>query len=193
MLRMPLTGKIVAPICVVWILAVAAFDWWQSNLIKLLTIPVSVAFLFSWIAGIVCIFACWRHWHIRALIPLAICIATVGITGTISPWLMNAGFTRVMPRYVALVQQMEAGQIVVSDTPTRLVLSGKDADLAYVVWADRATNRILTVEFFVGGGFLVKHWGYLYRSSGENPPPEWWVKNDWMGRRLNDKWFYIFD
>ena len=156
---MPLIGKIVAPICVVWFLAIAAFDWWQSNLIKLLTMPVSAAYWGSWIAGIVCIFVCWRRWHIRALIPLAICVATVGVTRMVSPRLMDAGFARVMPRYAALVQQMEAGQIVVSNTPTRVVLSAKDADLAYAVWANKTTNRILTVTFFVGGSFPVKHWG----------------------------------
>jgi hypothetical protein len=106
---------------------------------------------------------------------------------------MDAGFVRIMPRYATVVQQMETGQIVVLNTPTRVVLSGKEAELAYAVWADKATNGTLTVTFFVGGGFPVKHWGYLYRSSGENPPEEWWIKSYWMGRRLNDKWFYIFD
>ncbi len=190
---MPLIGKIVAPICVVWFLAVAAFAWWQSNLIKLLTMPVTAAYFGSWIASIVCIFVCWRRWHVRALIPLAICIATAAVTRMVSPRLEDAGFVRVMPRYAALVQQMEAGQIVVSNTPTRVALSAKDADLAYAVWADKTTNGILTVTFFVGGSFPVKHWGYLYCSSGEDPSPEWWIKNEWMGRRLNDKWFYIFD
>ena len=105
---------------------------------------------------------------------------------------MEVGFTRVMPRYAALVQKMEAGQIVVSNTPTRVVLSAKDADLAYAVWAAKSTNGILTVTFVVGGSFPVKHWGYLYCSSGE-VPPGWWEDNDWMGMPLHDKWFYIFD
>ena len=120
-------------------------------------------------------------------------MTTMVVTRTVSPRLMDAGFARVMPRYTALIQQMESGQIVVSNTPTRVVLSGPDAELAYVVLADRTTNGILTVTFFVGGSFPVKHWGYLYRSSGEDPPDDWWIKNDWIGRRLNNKWFYIFD
>ena len=191
--HMPVLGKIVASVCLIWFLAVAAFDWWQSNLIKILTMPLSAAYLYSWIASIVCVFACWRRWHIRALVPLAICIATAIVSRTVSHPLMEAGFARILPRYATLVQQMETGQIVVSNTPTRVVLSGKEAELAYAVWADKATNGILTVTFFVGGGFPVKHWGYLYRSSGENPPQAWWIESDWMGRRLNDKWFYIFD
>ncbi|MEI9865475.1 MAG: hypothetical protein WDN00_13190 [Limisphaerales bacterium] len=190
---MPPTGKIVAAICIVWFLGIAAFDWWQSNLIKLLTMPVSVAYFGAWIASIVCVFIGWRRWRFRAFIPVAVCMATLVVTNSVSPRLMDAGFARVMPRYTALIQQMDGGQMVVSNISTRVVLSGLDAELAYVVWADRETNGVLTATFFVGGGFPVKHWGYLYRSSGENPPRDWWIKNDWMGRRLNDKWFYIFD
>jgi hypothetical protein len=189
---MPLIANIVAAICVAWFLATAAFDWWQTNLIKLFMLPEFVAYLGSWIASIVCIFVCWRRWHVRALIPLAVCIATAGIIRTVSPRLEQAGFERVKPRYAALVQQMEASQIVVSNTPTRVDLSAKDADLAYGVWAEKTTNGVLTVTFFVGG-ILDYHWGYLYCSSGEAPPREWWIKNDWSGRRLTDKWFYIFD
>ena len=190
---MPPIGKIVTPICALLVLAVFAFDWCQFNVIKLLTTPVSVAYFGAWIASIVCVFAGWRHWHFRAFIPVAICMATMVVTRSVSPRLMSAGFARVMPRYTALIQQMESGQIVVSNTPTRVVLSGPNAGLASVVWADRTTSGILTVTFFVGGSFPVKHWGYLYRSSGEDPPNDWWIKNAWMGRRLNDKWFYIFD
>jgi hypothetical protein len=172
----------------------AAFDWWQSNLIKIaLTLPATAAYSVSWVASIVCVFARWRRWRFRAFIPLALCIITAIVPGMISHRLMDAGFVRIMPRYSALVQQMETGQIVVSNTPTRVVLSANDVGLAYLVWADKTTNGVLTVTFFVGGGFPNEHWGYLYRSSGENPPQEWWIENDWMGRRLNDKWFYIFD
>src|ERR1022692_4699660 len=101
---MPLIGKIVAPICVVWFLAVAAFHWWQTNLIKLLTMPVSAAYMGAWIASIVCIFVCWRRWRFRAFIPLALCIATAEVTGIVSHRLMDAGFVHIMPRYAALVQ-----------------------------------------------------------------------------------------
>ena len=158
----------------------------------MLSMPVNAAYMGAWIASIVCTFFCWRRWRFRALIPLAVCIATDVVTRTVSHPLLEAGFERVMPRYTEIIQQMEVGQILVANTPKRVVLSGKQAELAYAVWADKATNGILTVTFIVGGGFPVKHWVYLYRSSGENPPEAWWIENEWMGRRLSDKWFYIF-
>jgi hypothetical protein len=190
---MPAAGKIIIPICVAWILAVIAFDWWQTNVIKLAIMPVSAAYLISCLASFFGVFCWWRQWRFRSLVPMGICFATMILARTFSPSLMDAGFARVLPRYTAVVQEIESGQIVVSNAPTRVTLPASDATLAYTVWADRSTNGDLTVTFFVGGSFPVKHWGYLYRSSGQNPPPDWWIKNDWMGRRLADKWFYIFD
>lgn len=190
---MPPNGKIVAVVCTVWVIAGAAFDLWQRNAIKLLMLPLNLAYFGLCLGSVVCVFTYFRRWRIRAFIPLAFCIGAALITGTTSPWLMKAGFSRIMPRYAAVVQQIEAGQIVVSNTPVQVALKSNDAELSYAVWADRATNGILSVTFYVGGSFPVKHWGYLYRSPGDDPQPEWWRKNGWMGTRLNNNWFYIFD
>ena len=73
-------------------------------------------------------------------------------------------FQRSLPRYESIIHQIESGAIPVSGELRHI--SQVEGNWAYAVLAQRGTNGVLTVEFLTGGGFPVKHCGYLYSSSG---------------------------
>jgi hypothetical protein len=60
-----------------------------------------------------------------------------------------------------------------------------------------ADSEPVTIEFFWGGGFPVRHRAYLYRSSGSPLTPSNTSGTQscrWSGvRRLNEHWFSLHD
>ncbi|MEI7730465.1 MAG: hypothetical protein WCO56_12890 [Verrucomicrobiota bacterium] len=157
----------------------------------LLTIPANIAYAAALITSFVWAFVRWRRFRFWSFIPLAICLTAEFLNGIITPRLLVAGFERVAPRYATIIQRIEAGDIAVQTEPMRLNLLPAEAELASATWAEKGTNGVLTVTFFVGGSFPVRHWGYLYSSSGEIKPgsraDEIWPKR----KKLRDKWFWI--
>jgi hypothetical protein len=94
---------------------------------------------------------------------------------------------RRLPRYQAIVDRIQQGEIVVSEDPTSLTI---DKDLANVGFARRTTTGILRVEFFWGGAFPVKHTAYIYTSTGGSSDGAW---NRWRYRALGGNWFAASD
>jgi len=75
-----------------------------------------------------------------------------------------------------------------------MTLPEADRDLAYGVHRHEH-DGIVTIEFFYGGGFPVKHSVYLHRSAGaveRNEPLE--MRCRWAHvKRLNERWYYVGD
>lgn len=135
----------------------------------------------------------WRQLRLLAVIPLLLwfgsCLATTAV-GTAS---RRAQFERELPRYQALVERIQAGSRLDSGKVASVSLSEAERDLGYNVLAERDTNGVLTVEILTGGGFPLKHSGYLYNSSGRIIPGSFFDSRWPFKTEVKPKWFRISD
>ena len=100
----------------------------------------------------------------------------------------NFLFARSLWRYQNIVDQTKSGAIKLQND--RIELPSQDRDLAYRVWVDKKKN-VWTITFLVGGGFPVKHRGYIYKSDDK------WTNADWRNwssyKRRAPYWFEASD
>jgi hypothetical protein len=182
-----------ATMCLFQLVWLAVYAWYQTDWLMLLSIPVNIGYVIIWVGSLMCVFIRWKHSRFFAFLPLAICLTTDYFGSVISPRLMIAGFESILPRYAAVVDRVERGNVAFPKAEEHVDLSAGNEGLGYVVWADKSSNGVLTVTFIVGGSFPVKHWGYLYSSSGEIIPGSNEDRNWPKRRKLRDKWFWIAD
>jgi hypothetical protein len=83
--------------------------------------------------------------------------------------------------------------VLVSGEVISVPLVGAERDLGYGVLAERDPNGVLTVELLTGGGFPVKHSGYLYTSSGSVRPGSFFDERWPFKTEMKAKWFRISD
>jgi len=73
----------------------------------------------------------------------------------------------------------------------KIQMTAKLRSAAYAVHAWKDEHGVLTVVFFVGGGFPVKHLAYLYRADGRISPE---IERDWLRiREKEPKWYVVSD
>ena len=99
---------------------------------------------------------------------------------------------RQFPRYVALVERIQADNTLASGIVS-VPFSEAERDLGYNLLAERNTNGVLTVELLTGGGFPVKHSGYLYTSSGSIQLGSFFDSRWPLRTEVKPKWFRISD
>jgi hypothetical protein len=187
-------GKIVVMVAVTWFIVFTAFAGIKRSIVlQLLCIPVTLCFLVAVVASIVCFFWEWRQRRWLSLLPFGVCVASVVLSVAMVRTISHALFVWSLPSYEAVVQQMESGSIPVSTEMARIPQAESQARLAYTVLAWKDTNGVLTVTFITGGGFPVKHSGYLYRSSGVIEPGSL-ADSLWPHRQeKRPKWFSVSD
>jgi len=192
-LRFAFRLLVVLALCGAWAGADLAFGSAQTPERQFLSMLGLLAWLLAFLIGILCWRRDWRQVRYCALIAPLLCLGScAGVTG-IGTAVRRSQFERQLPRYQALVDQMEAGSIPVSLSSRAIALPESDRDLAYGVLAQKDTNGLVTVEFMTGCGFPVIHSGYLYVSSGAVQPgsvfdSRWPVKTP-----IKQKWFRISD
>jgi len=138
----------------------------------------------------VLIFTRWRQERWRSFIPVGACALAVVLAPEVGGLIREFIFQRSLPHYEAIIRQMEAGSIPVTSELRRIPQA--EGSLAYAVLAQR-TNDVLSVEFLTGGGFPVKHSGYLYCSSGAIERGSL-IDRRWRKKReVRPSWFRISD
>jgi hypothetical protein len=142
------------------------------------------------IAGAVRGVARWKEERWRCLIPWA----AVGLAMVLAPeagiWIRNRRFLQVLPHYESILREMDSGRIPVTSELGRI--PGAEGPFAEAVLAQR-TQDGLHVEFLSGGGFPLKHHGYLYLSTGLIEPKSP-VGKRWPNRyELRPRWYRISD
>jgi hypothetical protein len=187
-------GKFVVTVSVMWFALFTVYAAHRRSItLQLLGIPVTLCFLAAGVISIVCAFSEWRQRRWLSLLPFAVCVLSVVISGAVVRTIRHAIFARSLPSYEAVVQQMVSGSIRVSTNLSPIPQAAPLAHLAYAVLAQKDTNGVLMVEFLTEGGFPVKHSGYLYISSGVVEPgsvaySRWPIRHEERPR-----WFYISD
>lgn len=147
------------------------------------------------IASPILIISWWRAHRWRSLLPLlaamlslVLSIPAASAGGAVREWL----FRSRLPKYEEVVGLIAAGTINV-DQDLRLVeLPAKYSELAAATLAEQDSSGTITIEFIIGGGFPVKHTGYLYRSHGTLE--DWRHSGRWpKAKQLSDHWYAISD
>lgn len=166
----------------------------------LLSQLISVAALFVLLLALpVAGFHAWRHRAsglVRATTPFVACLVAVPMGLSIGGVYRELDFRyRRLPAFEQVVRKIESGELPLE---TIQEMPSEFQSLAYGVHVHDDAPGGLTVEFFWGGGFPVKHSVYIYRASGLPPPTKtnWDLKRycQWhRSRRLNDNWFAASD
>lgn len=159
---------------------------------KKLKLILTFLLLISFVAGICFV----RRDKFRAFVPAIICLvglpANLFISSYLGVSIRDWQFQKNLPRYTEVVHLIEKGEIKASPSDPRIQLPNEFADLSLVTFA-KTNNNGLIIEFVIGGGFPVKHSGYLYVSTGkiENDPDTF---ERWPYRsRINTNWFRVSD
>jgi hypothetical protein len=83
------------------------------------------------------------------------------------PVIKDLIFNRNLPKYEKIVSMINRSEIDVDTSRKRIELPSDYKALAYATFGERDNKGVLTIEFFTGAGFPVKHSGYIYRSDGQ--------------------------
>jgi hypothetical protein len=155
---------ITVTVAVLWSLSFVAFSGWQSLVTQLLSFLLSIGLLVFCAVSFVRIFTRWKRESWRSAIPFLVCVVAVFAAEVGGNSLRSFLFMRALPRYESVIREIETGTFPVKNGET-VAIPRKEETGAYAIFAYR-TNGVLAVEFLTGGGFPVKHSGYLYSSSG---------------------------
>lgn len=130
-----------------------------------------------------------KPYRIKMIVALLLAPACLFCAGFWGRQIGDYLFARDLPRLKQAVRLIESGAVPIKKG--RLELPEQYRDLAYSVHARRDNLGVLTVTFFVGGGFPVKHQCYLYRANGVLTNA---IKEDWpSGFRREKQWFEVHD
>jgi hypothetical protein len=138
----------------------------------------------------------WRRLGKAAFVPLGAALAgfllVIGCL-LLGRWTCDALFWWNLPRYREVVERVRSGGIAVTDKIERLDDPVARSPRCHAVFASREPGGAVIVEFWVGGGFPVKHAGYMYYSRDEIEP-ESELRRRWPGRRkMAPNWYEIRD
>ena len=137
----------------------------------------------------------WRNNRARALMPFGTALLFIALLIPSNLLGMQARmlkFRMQKPKYEKVIELMELGEIPVSNGIGRVDIPPEYSHPAYAIIADRDTNGVLSVEFLIGGGFPVKHTGFLYRS--DDNPKKWKHITRWPRVIKTERcWYRISD
>ena len=110
-----------------------------------------------------------------------------------APYRHNREFTSKLPFFQKIISDLQTSETAPSTSLTKVPVPHDAREMAYSIIAQRPTEGRLAVEFHTGGGFPVKHRGFLFLSSGGTKDfPQ--MASRWPKRtRLRDNWLYIGD
>jgi hypothetical protein len=157
-------SKTTLAIAGLWFLAFELFVARPSVVTQFASMLLTLALLVFGFISCIRVFTQWRRERWFIFLPLGACALAIVLAPEVGGAIRQLIFQRSLPHYEAIIRQMHAGEIPISDEWRRVPEA--EGGSAYAVFAQRSTNNVLTVEFLTGGGFPVKHSGYLYCSSG---------------------------
>jgi hypothetical protein len=171
------------------------FAFKPNVLWQFLSILLFFVMLVILIADLVFIPHQWKRYRFKAFLPF--CAASLFLViippSMISGYLLQDHLFRSrIPQYEAVLEMMMDGSIDVGDELRLIELPPEYSSLASRTMAQKDSNGILTVEFIIGGGFPVKHSGYLFRSEGKLQ--DWEHAARWPRRlKIDEHWYRISD
>jgi hypothetical protein len=146
-----------------------------------------LAWLIATVGGLVFLIRRYRPLGFLAAAPLLICIGTFVILEVLRPVTTRISFEIRRPGFETVITDVQSHTL--QHGTSEIVKS----DVAYFVLAERTGSGKLQMEFVTGGGFPVKHWGYVYTESGSVDHNSV-IAGRWQNwKRLDSNWFRISD
>ena len=135
----------------------------------------------------------WRKHGRRSFLPLASLVCCIFLI-----WPASHGgvalhkhiFRSRLPKYQEVIGMIQDGSIQQDPESSRIELPASHSDLAYAVFVRRDAAGVLAVEFLTGGGFPVKHSGWLYLSDDTKKPG---MRLEWHAQKVEPNWYMIWD
>lgn len=183
--------KITLAIAGLWFAVLCVFAARQTPNTQLLGAVMTLALLVVILISFVRIFTDWKQQHWRSLIPFVSCMLAVALYPASRSAIRRITFERSLPRYESIIRQIESSPVPISSEVV-LIEQTEDSSI-YHVRTNRSPDGVLSVEFLTGGGFPVKHSGYLYCSSGVIEPGSYFDSRWPKKREMKPKWFRISD
>jgi hypothetical protein len=169
-----------------WFVTTIAFIVRPKPGLQFLAMFLSLALIVVGFIGFVTAFTNWGKERWRSFIPLSTCVVVVVVAPDLGRGIRDLMFKWSLPRYEALIQRIESGNISVSKEWQKI--EEAEGLVPYGVVAKRGSNDVLMVEFRFGAGFPVKHSAYVYFSSGAIDHSEYR-----RGYEIRPKWFEVSD
>ncbi len=180
-------------IATLWFATLTAFVVHQSGWLQLAVVLLLFPYMGCLLSALVIPFRDWKTRQFHALTPLGACLVSLLGPYLIGPPLRTGLFYYHLSRYEAIVSRVERDPAFDNRKPATVSTEEAEKDLAYSVLAQKDANGILTVEFLTGGGFPVKHTGYVF-SSTEAFPRESFIGQRWpYFHEVRPHWFRIAD
>lgn len=177
----------------VFLVVYTMFSVKQTPIMQFITMFMTLGFLVLLIASGIALLSCWKENRFKSFYPLAICAFVVVYIIVAVPAIKDIAFKKSLPKYEKIISMINRGEIEIDISRKRIELPSDYKALAYATFGERDSKGVLTIEFFTGAGFPVKHSGYIYRSDGQlSSSPE--VYKRWRyikGKSQN--WYYFSD
>jgi hypothetical protein len=165
----------------------------QTTFWQFIVIFMVMGFLALIIASAITLFTGIRKSKHMACIPLSICLIVLIFMFIVTPRIKDMVFNGRLVKYEKIVNMIRNNELKIDTTNHKVVLPDEYKHLSYLVLGEVDKNGVLTVEFFTGIGFPVKHSGYMYRSDG-NILSDPAINKRWHNiTRKNDNWYYFSD
>ena len=166
-----------------------------NGLLQLLSMLLLLVVLVILITDLVCVPHQWKQYRLKAFLPFfaaSFCLVMIFPSIISGGLLRDHLFRSRLPQYKSVLGMMMDGSIDVGDELRLIELPPEYSSLASGTMAQKDSNGILTVEFIIGGGFPVKHSGYLFRSEGKLQ--DWEHAGRWPYRyKIDEHWYRISD
>jgi hypothetical protein len=188
---MPRFTKIAMITAGLWFVIFGVFVAHQTPKTQILSALMTLAFLVVILISFVRIFTDWKRQRWRSLIPFVSCMLAIALYPASRSAIRRITFERSLPHYETIIRQIESSPVPIS-SESRQIEQTEDSSI-YHIRANRSPDGVLSVEFLTGGGFPVKHSGYLYCSSGVIIPGSYFDSRWPKKREMKTQWFRISD
>jgi energy-coupling factor transporter transmembrane protein EcfT len=142
------------------------------------------------------IFVDFKKYKSKAFLPfiilLIIIVLVIRLNGYVFIKLREIEFNKNYKSYQEIVQLIKEDKIKYANS-NPIKLPEKYEHLAYSTFVFKHTNGEFYIEFFTGGGFPVRHFGYFYCSDDTKFYPKN-IKERWPHlKKIKKNWFYMSD
>jgi len=179
-------------ICIIWLITSTMFCAKKSGELQLVTMLLLPVIFGVLIASIISVFRNWSKDKFLSFIPLVACILSVILPLRAGTEIRNQLFEYRLPQYQRMISRIESESVEVGHELSNIQIKPTEEYLALNVYAIKE-GESLYVEFLTGGGFPVKHSGYLYSQSGVIPVNSMIGKRWPSHRKINEYWFRFSD
>ena len=172
----------------IWLLLLVLFSMVPNVFLQFALFFALIAWIAVTLKSVWFIFRGWKEHKLKVFIPLVVCIVVFAVSWDLARFGEYLYFEYKLPKFEAVIQGVRTLDIKAGDH--RII---PKTGCARFVMAEKLEDGKLQIEFVIGGGFPVKHSGYLYVESGHIDETSFLAER-WPKRyEKRNHWFRIRD